>query len=112
MFASGEMASKAKDAGVHVIDPTTIEDLGSNRQRARKIAKQHDFFLSEVPHMGSVGRYLGQSRTSWKDAPSNAHQSWILQLFHLVFGPRHRFVLVTRLHSMAQLVPVLNPSRS
>ena len=60
MFASGEMATKAKDAGVHVIDPTTIEDLGSNRQRARKIAKQHDFFLSEVPHMGNVGRYLGQ----------------------------------------------------
>ena len=59
MFASGEMATKAKDAGVHVIDPTTIEDLGSNRQRARKIAKQYDFFLSEIPHMGTVGRFLG-----------------------------------------------------
>ena len=60
MFASGEMAVKAKDAGVEVIDPSTIEDLGGNRQQARKIAKKYDFFLSEVPHMGNIGRFLGQ----------------------------------------------------
>ena len=59
MFAGGEMASKAKAAGLDVIDPSTIEDLGGNRQRARKIAKQYDFFLSEIPHMGTVGRFLG-----------------------------------------------------
>ena len=60
MFASGEMATKAKNAGVDVLDPATIEDLGGNRQRARKIAQKYDFFLSEVPHMGSIGRFLGQ----------------------------------------------------
>ena len=59
MFAGSEMASKARAAGISVIDPATIEDLGGNRQQARKIAKQYDFFLSEIPHMGTVGRYLG-----------------------------------------------------
>ena len=60
MFATGEMAVKARDAGVDVLDPSTIEDLGGNRQQARKIAKKYDFFLSEVPHMGNIGRFLGQ----------------------------------------------------
>ena len=59
MFAGSEMASKARAAGISVIDPATIEDLGGNRQQARKMAKQYDFFLSEIPHMGTVGRYLG-----------------------------------------------------
>lgn len=59
MFAGGEMASKAREAGLVVIDPTQIEDLGGNRQKARKMARKHDFFLSEVPHMGTIGRYLG-----------------------------------------------------
>ena len=38
MFAGGEMATKAKAAGIDVIDPSTIEDLGGNRQQARKMA--------------------------------------------------------------------------
>ena len=59
MFAGGEMAAKAKAAGLDVIDPSTIEDLGGNKQKARKLAKQYDFFLSEIPHMGTVGRFLG-----------------------------------------------------
>ena len=59
MFAGGEMATKAQAAGLEIIDPTTIEDLGGNRQKARKLANKIDFFLSEIPHMGTVGRYLG-----------------------------------------------------
>jgi|TARA_B110000196_G_scaffold131825_1_gene114105 large subunit ribosomal protein L1 len=59
MFAGGEMAAKARAAGLDVIEPSEIEDLGGNRQKARKIANQYDFFLSEIPHMGTVGRYLG-----------------------------------------------------
>jgi large subunit ribosomal protein L1 len=59
MFADGEMAAKAKDAGIIVIDPTQIEELGGTRQKARKLAKKHDFFLSEIPHMGPIGRFLG-----------------------------------------------------
>lgn len=59
MFAAGEMATKARDAGIEVIDPATIEELGGNRQRARKVARDFDFFLSEIPHMGPIGRFLG-----------------------------------------------------
>ena len=59
MFAGGEMATKAKAAGIDVIDPATIEDIAGNRQQARKIANKSDFFLSEIPHMGTVGRFLG-----------------------------------------------------
>lgn len=59
MFAGGEMGTKAKEAGLVVIDPSQIEDLGGNRQKARKLARKHDFFLSEVPHMATIGRFLG-----------------------------------------------------
>ena len=59
MFAGGEMATKAKAAGIDIIDPATIEDIAGNRQQARKIANKSDFFLSEIPHMGTVGRFLG-----------------------------------------------------
>jgi large subunit ribosomal protein L1 len=46
-------------AGIHVITPQEIEDLGGNKGKAKKIANAYDFFLSEVPHMGLIGRYLG-----------------------------------------------------
>ena len=59
MFASGEAASKAKAAGIHVITPQEIEELGGNKGKAKKSANAYDFFLSEVPHMGLIGRYLG-----------------------------------------------------
>ena len=59
IFAEGEMATKAKAAGIVVIDPNKIEDLGGDRQKARKLAGKHDFFLSEVPHMATIGRFLG-----------------------------------------------------
>ena len=53
------MSTKAKAAGIEVIDPSQIEDIGGNRQQARKMANRYDFFLSEIPHMGTVGRFLG-----------------------------------------------------
>jgi len=59
MFAAGEAATKAKAAGITVFSPQEIEDFGSKKGRAKKVANQFDFFLSEVPHMGLIGRYLG-----------------------------------------------------
>lgn len=59
MFAAGEAATKAKAAGVTVFSPQDIEDFGGKKGRAKKVANQFDFFLSEVPHMGLIGRYLG-----------------------------------------------------
>ena len=59
MFAAGEAATKAKEAGIHVFTPQEIEELGGKKGQAKKIANSFDFFLSEVPHMGLIGRYLG-----------------------------------------------------
>ena len=59
MFAAGEAATKAKDAGIHVITPQEIEELGGKKGKAKKIANSYDFFLSEVPHIFLIGRYLG-----------------------------------------------------
>jgi large subunit ribosomal protein L1 len=59
MFAAGDSASKAKGGDVYIIDPSTIEDLGGNKKTAKKLANDYDYFLSEVPHMGLVGRFLG-----------------------------------------------------
>jgi len=59
MFAAADAAKKAKAAGIHVIDPSEIEELGKNKGTAKKLANSFDFFLSEVPHMGLIGRYLG-----------------------------------------------------
>ena len=59
MFAAGELATKARKGEIHIIDPSTIEDLGGNKSSAKKLANKYDYFLSEVPHMGLVGRYLG-----------------------------------------------------
>ena len=59
MFAAGEAATKAKAAGIDVITPQEIEDLGGKKGKAKKVANSYDFFLSEVPHMGLIGRYLG-----------------------------------------------------
>ncbi len=59
MFAASEAATMAKAAGLTVITPQEIEDLGSKKGKAKKIANTYDYFLSEVPHMGIIGRYLG-----------------------------------------------------
>ena len=59
MFAGSDAAQKAKAGGIHVIDPAEIEELGKNKMKAKKLANSYDFFLSEVPHMGLIGRYLG-----------------------------------------------------
>ena len=59
MFAACELATKARKGEIHIIDPSTIEDLGGNKSSAKKLANKYDYFLSEVPHMGLVGRYLG-----------------------------------------------------
>ena len=59
MFAASEAATMAKAAGITVITPQEIEDLGGNKGKAKKVANTYDYFLSEVPHMGLIGRYLG-----------------------------------------------------
>lgn len=61
VLGSGDMGLRAKRAGVEtVMEPDAIGRLGTNKRDARKIVRQHDFFLADASLMSSVGRSLGQ----------------------------------------------------
>ncbi|MFQ5985950.1 MAG: 50S ribosomal protein L1 [Thermoplasmata archaeon] len=59
VFASGEMAVKARDAADVVIAPEEIETLAEDKARAKEVAQTHDFFVAEAPLMPAIGRRLG-----------------------------------------------------
>lgn len=61
VLGTGDMGMRAKRAGVEtVMEPDTLDRLGSNKRDARKIVRSHDFFLADASIMSSVGRSLGQ----------------------------------------------------
>jgi large subunit ribosomal protein L1 len=60
VFARGETALKAKDAGADAIfSPEDIDDLAKNKRKAKKIANSIDFFIAEAPLMPEIGKKLG-----------------------------------------------------
>lgn len=59
VFGSSEMAVKAKGAADVIVQPQEIEDLASNKNKARKFAREADFFLAEAPLMPTIGKRLG-----------------------------------------------------
>lgn len=59
VFASGEMAVKARDAADLIIAPEDIESLADDKARAKSLAQSHDFFVAEAPLMPAIGRRLG-----------------------------------------------------
>lgn len=59
IFASGELAVRARDVADTVITPDELEELAKDKPRAKKIAKAHTFFLSEAPLMTTIGKSLG-----------------------------------------------------
>src|SRR6187551_1746906 len=55
------LPNPAKKAGVdQVMEPDTLDRIGTNRREARKIVRSYDFFLADATLMSSVGRSLGQ----------------------------------------------------
>lgn len=61
MLSTGDMGSRAKKAGVDsVMEPDTLDRIGTNRREARKIVRSYDFFLADATLMSSVGRSIGQ----------------------------------------------------
>jgi large subunit ribosomal protein L1 len=61
VLATGDMGLRAKRAGVEmVMEPETLDRIGTNKREARKIVRSHDFFLADVNLMAPVGRSLGQ----------------------------------------------------
>ncbi len=60
VFARGETALKARDAGADiVISPEEIDELSKDKRRAKKLANSIDFFIAEATLMPEIGRKLG-----------------------------------------------------
>lgn len=59
IFASGELALKAKTAVDLLIKPEEIEELAKDKKKFKKVADQYDFFIAEAPLMPTIGKSLG-----------------------------------------------------
>ncbi len=59
VFARGDTALKAREAGAFVISPEDLEELAKNKRKAKKVAKEYDFFIAEAPMMPEIGKKLG-----------------------------------------------------
>jgi len=59
LFASGELAMKNKKLVDLLIKPEDIESFSSDKKKFKKIAEEHDFFISEAPLMPTIGKSLG-----------------------------------------------------
>lgn len=61
IFAGGELAVRARNAGIKtVLGRTELEALGKSPKDIRKMAVEHDFFLAEPPLMPLIARFLGK----------------------------------------------------
>ena len=60
VFAKGDIAQRAVDSGAEmIIDPDDIEGLKDDKVKARNLANEIDFFVSEVAYMPSIAKALG-----------------------------------------------------
>ena len=59
IFASGELALKAKGKVDLIIKPEEIEDLAKDKKKFKKITDEYDFFIAEAPLMPTIGKTLG-----------------------------------------------------
>lgn len=57
VFASGEIAMKAKAAGASVIDPEELKRM--DKKAARALVQQYDYFVADTALMALVGKSLG-----------------------------------------------------
>jgi len=60
MFAEGELARKARDAGVDLLlGREDIDALQKDRKRAKQVADGYDSFIAQADLMPSIGKQLG-----------------------------------------------------
>jgi large subunit ribosomal protein L1 len=60
VLAAGDLALRAKKANVDaVVAPEELDRLGTNKKDAKKLAREHDFFLADTSLMPRVGKSLG-----------------------------------------------------
>jgi large subunit ribosomal protein L1 len=61
VFAKGDVAVNAEKAGAdYVFPPDEIDKLGADKARAKKLASEVNFFISETAYMPTIGKKLGQ----------------------------------------------------
>jgi len=61
VFAKGDVAINAEKAGAdYVFPPDEIDKLGGDKARAKKLAKEVNFFIAETAYMPAIGKKLGQ----------------------------------------------------
>ena len=59
VFGSGELALKAKKIVERVIQPNEIEEIASDKKKAKALASEFNFFIAEAPLMPIIGKRLG-----------------------------------------------------
>ncbi|RZN38819.1 MAG: 50S ribosomal protein L1 [Methanophagales archaeon ANME-1-THS] len=57
VFAAGEIAMKAKEAGAEVIDPEELKRM--DKKKARAVVQKYDYFVADAALMALVGKSLG-----------------------------------------------------
>ncbi|MCI0497406.1 MAG: 50S ribosomal protein L1 [Thermoplasmata archaeon] len=58
-ICSGEMALKAKKSADLVVQVEELEDLAGDKIAAKRVARDHEFFIAEAPLMPVIGKRLG-----------------------------------------------------
>ncbi len=59
LFADGELAHQAKKIVDTVIEKDSIEGFAKDKKKGKKLASNHDFFLSQTDMMALIGKSLG-----------------------------------------------------
>jgi large subunit ribosomal protein L1 len=59
LFADGELAHQAKKIVDTVIEKEAIEGIAKDKKKGKKLASDHDFFLSQTDMMALIGKSLG-----------------------------------------------------
>lgn len=59
LFADGELAHQAKKIVDTVIKKDAISDIAKDKKKGKKLASDHDFFLSQTDMMALIGKSLG-----------------------------------------------------
>jgi len=57
VFAAGEIALKAKEAGAEVINPEELKRM--DKKKARALVQKYDYFVADASLMALVGKSLG-----------------------------------------------------
>lgn len=95
LFAEGEMALRAKEAGADlVLSRAELEELGKNPKKAKRLAREYDVFLAQpdlMPLAGRLlGRILGPRDKIPKPLPPNVNLQQVLERYRKLLFLRTR----------------------